>query len=390
VGRARSAGCPVSIGVSGPMLPDPAACAEVARRLSQAKRPLVVAGNGARNAAPELRSLAERLAIPVVTTPHAKGVFPDSHPLCLGGIGFGGHPSALEYLESRPDVVVIVGSQLGDFATNGWSLPLSGSTATIQIDREALLIGRNYPVTLGIVADAKAALGAVLEALPTDVAIPQRATSGGIRRYSSDDDGPADVLLPPGRVIRALQRAFPKAFWTSDIGEHCAYALHYLEIDEPEAFRTLLGLGSMGTGIGLAIGARHAQRERPVIGICGDGGFAMHAGDVLTCVEHGIDVILVVLNDGRWNMVNHGFKSVFGRMPKEMPSHIADLGAVAREFGAIGVSVRTPEDLHPTRLRALTEAGRPVILDVRINPDLPLSTRSRSGSLQGLSQGAAL
>jgi thiamine pyrophosphate-dependent acetolactate synthase large subunit-like protein len=185
-------------------------------------------------------------------------------------------------------------------------------------------------------------------------------------------------------VFAALQEAFPDAFWAVDQGEHCAYAIHYLRIDEPNQFRTMLGFVSMGTGIGLAIGARAATQDRVVIGVCGDGGFAMHAGEVLTCVEHGIDLILVVINDGRWNMVNHGFASVYGRAPREMPSHVADLAGVAREFGAVGVRIERPDDLDPERLRALSKLKRPVVLDVRIDPSLALSVESRSASFKGL------
>jgi acetolactate synthase I/II/III large subunit len=363
-------------------MPDATLCREVVQRLRRAKRPLIIAGNGARGAAAELRALAEHTASPVATTPHAKGVFPERHPLHLGVTGFGGHPSVQAYLAAGPDVVCVIGSRLGDMATGAWNLPLTGSDATFQIDREPWLIGRNYPVTAGIVGDAQAVLRTMLAEATTE-SPPLREVTG-IRRI---DDGappssPASGPLKPGPVFAALQDAFPDAFWACDQGEHCAYAIHYLRIDEPNQFRTMLGFVSMGTGIGLAIGARAAQQTRTVIGVCGDGGFAMHAGEVLTCVEHGIDVILVIINDGRWNMVNHGFASVYGRAPKEMPSHVADLAGVARDFGAVGVRVDRIEDLDRERLRSLAKLGRPVVLDVRIDPSLALSVESRSASFK--------
>ncbi|HEX4448359.1 MAG TPA: thiamine pyrophosphate-binding protein [Polyangiaceae bacterium] len=360
-------------------VPDAALCAEVMQRLRRAKRPLIIAGNGARGAATELRALAERVASPVATTPHAKGVFPERHPLHLGVTGFGGHPSVQAYLASRPDVVCVVGSRLGDMATGAWNLPLTGSEATYQIDREPWLVGRNYPVTAGIVGDARVVLQAMLAAASPEPPPLREVT--GIRRVA--DDAPAvPGLLRPAMVFAKLQEAFPDAFWAADQGEHCAYAIHYLQIDEPNQFRTMLGFVSMGTGIGLAIGARAAQQNRTVIGVCGDGGFAMHAGEVLTCVEHGIDVILVVINDGKWNMVNHGFASVYGRAPQELPSHVADLAGVAREFGAVGVRIEQPEDLDPERLRALASLKRPVVLDVRVDTSLSLSVQSRSASFK--------
>ena len=381
VGNSRA--CPTPLAppqAVPPAAPDTAACVEAAKRLRGARRPLLVLGNGAREAAVEIRTLAERLACPVVTTPHAKGVFPDSHPLHLGGIGLGGHPSATRYLTSRPDVVCIIGSRLNDYATNGWSLPLCGTEATFQIDREPWLIGRNYPVTLGIVGDARLALRAMLRAVPASGAA--RPRGGGIERVRPADVADGTSRLAPAQVFAGLQAAFPDATWSVDQGEHCAYALHYLSIDHPQRFRTMVGLASMGSGIGVAIGMRQADRSRPVIGVCGDGGFAMHAGEILTCVEHGIDVVLAIVNDGRWNMVHHGFGKVFGRLPQGLPQHVADLAGVAREFGAAGARIETPEDLQPERLRALARAGGPVVLDIRIDPSLALSVNSRSAALQ--------
>jgi acetolactate synthase-1/2/3 large subunit len=387
IGRARLSPLSIAETISPPS-PDPLLCREIAERLRRAKRPLLIAGNGARDAAVELRQLAEWAACPVTTTPHAKGVFPERHPLHLGGLGFGGHPSVSAYLAAGPDVVCIVGSRLGDFATGGWTLPLAGSDATFQIDREPWLIGRNYPVTVGIVADARAALQAMLAgaAEASNEPPPLREVTG-IRRIAEDTAVSDDMPLKPARVFAALQKAFPKAFWACDQGEHCAYAIHYLQIDEPNQFRSMVGFVSMGTGIGLAIGARTALRDRTVIGVCGDGGFAMHAGEVLTCVENGIDILLVVINDGRWNMVHHGFNAVYERMPKDMPSRVADLAGVAREFGAVGVRIERPEDLDCDRLRALARLGRPVVLDVRIDSTLALSVESRSASFKELVTG---
>jgi acetolactate synthase-1/2/3 large subunit len=366
--------------VGSPCLPDSGACREIAAALVAARRPLLVAGNGARSAAPELLALAERLAIPVVTTPHAKGVFPDSHPLCLGGIGLGGHASAVRYIESRPDVVLVVGSRLGDYATNGWSVALGGSKATFQIDREPWLIGRSYPVDLGIVGDAAAALREIASSIPKAAGVIRAAVSGIEREpYEAAAEG---VPLAPGRVLAALQAAFPDALWASDQGEHCAYALHYLNIDRADQFYTMVGLASMGSGIGVGLGARHAGGGRPVVAICGDGGFAMHAGEVLTATEHGIDLVLVVMNDGRYNMVHHGFEAVYGRMPHCLPRHVADIAGVAADFGALGIRIEEPSDLDPRKLRKVAELGRPVVFDVRFDSRLSLSAASRSAALR--------
>ncbi|MET0591356.1 MAG: thiamine pyrophosphate-binding protein [Polyangiaceae bacterium] len=370
-----------------PAPPDSGACTELATRLERAKRPLIIAGSGARGATKELFELAHRLSIPVVTTPHAKGIFPETDPLHLGIIGLGGHPSAVSYVMSNPDVVCIVGSRLGDLATDAWALPLCGSEATIQIDRDPMLIGRNYPVTLGIVADARAALRATLENVPKNLGRPVRTT--GIQRHRPADALSDSAPVKPARVLSALQRAFPDAYWLADQGEHCAFALHYLQIEDPDRFRSLLGWASMGSGFGAAIGFKHARPDDRVICVCGDGGFLMHAGEIVTCVEQGIGIMLVVFNDGRLNMVHHGFQAVFGRRPEALPSHVADIAQVATALGAKGVRIDSPDQLSPKKLERLAEYRGPIVLDVRIDPNYALSADSRSASLRSAAFGGA-
>jgi acetolactate synthase-1/2/3 large subunit len=361
-----------------PSTPDVQACRTAARLLAHARRPLLVFGNGARNAVSELRDLAERLACPVVVTGHAKGVFPERHPLYLGIIGNAGHPSASEYIAKRPDVVCVVGSRLGDLATNGWSLDLSGTDATIQVDRDSCLIGRNARVTLGIVGDAKLVASAMGRALPLKEARPIRLT-GGCRSHESTlrSTGP----LKPQSVVEALSTAFPSAIWCSDIGEHMGMAQHYLRVDRPDQFHCLSGLAAMGSGMGAAIGIQHARPKATVVAIVGDGGFCMHMGDLVTCVERRLGVVFAVFNDGRWNMVHHGFYSVLGRAPANLPCRIVDLAAVARGIGATADRIETRAQLEPSFLRSLHHQGRPLVLDVRIDPAENLSMRSRTVSL---------
>jgi acetolactate synthase-1/2/3 large subunit len=361
------------------MAPDEEACRMAARKLATASRPLLVAGNGARTAASELRQLAERLAAPVVVTGHAKGVFPERHPLYLGVIGNAGHPSAFEYLANRPDVACIFGSRLGDLATNGWTVDVSGSEDTIQVDRDPWLIGRNAAVTLGIVGDARLAAASILRSLHVKGARPIRL-SGGCRSFDwrAIDGEP----LKPQAALAALSAAFPDAIWCSDIGEHMGMAQHYLRVDRPDQFHCMTGLAAMGSGFGAAIGIQHARRSAVVVAIVGDGGFNMHAGDILTCVEHGIGVVYAVFNDGRWNMVDHGFESVFARSPSKLPRVIADLAGVARSYGASAEIVERVDQMDAKRLRALRQRDRPLVLDIRIDPSECLSTRSRSAALR--------
>ena len=179
-------------------------------------------------------------------------------------------------------------------------------------------------------------------------------------------------------------------FFCSDIGEHMAFAQHYLPVDDAAHFHCMSGLGSMGSGIGTAIGIQHAIPKSRVVAFVGDGGFHMHVGELLTCVERGIGVVFVVFNDGCWNMVEHGFRAVFRRKPDGLPSTVADIAAVARGYGADAATIDRAEQLAPKRLRVLCRHRVPLVLDVRIDPAEVLSTTTRSAGLAllaGSSQG---
>ncbi|MBK7578658.1 MAG: thiamine pyrophosphate-binding protein [Myxococcales bacterium] len=367
-----------------PRAPDEAnesACRLLGHELSRASRPLMVLGNGARRAGAEAIHVAERLSIPVAVTAHAKGVFPERHPLYLGVLGLGQHPSVDEYLRSPPDVSLVVGSGLDDLATNGWSLPLVGTRVSFQIDRDARTLGRSMAFTHLIVGDAARALETTVGFLPSDVARPVR-TQPRFSKLCPELAHSDAVPLKPPRALRALAEAFPNAVWVSDIGEHLAYALHYLQVDGPSDFHNFLGFGSMGSGIGAAVGIQLALPDRQVVCVCGDGGFAMMLGELLTCVEQQLPVVFAVMNDGRWNMVEHGFRTVYGAVPDGFVNAVADYAATAQAIGAVGAKVATPEDLDPPALRALVKARLPVVLDVRIDASESLTPGTRAASIR--------
>jgi thiamine pyrophosphate-dependent acetolactate synthase large subunit-like protein len=112
----------------------------------------------------------------------------------------------------------------------------------------------------------------------------------------------------------------------------------------------------------------------------------MHAGEILTCAESGIGVIFACFNDGRWNMIHHGFRSVYGRLPPALPSRIADLAAVAAGFGAIGATIRRPEELQPERLRRFAGSTRPVVLDIRIDASESFTAESRAATIRAFAK----
>jgi acetolactate synthase-1/2/3 large subunit len=351
-----------------------------AELLSEAKRPLLVLGNGARAATAEAVDLAEAANAPVAVTSHAKGVFPERHPLYLGLAGNAGHPSVTDYVASEPDVVCIVGSRLGDFATSGWRLGLAGRRGTIHVDRDPMMLGRNTPMTLGIVGDARRTLAAIAAAVPQ---IPRVRECVSRRTRAWSVEVPTGMVKPQHAVL-SLESAFPSATFCSDIGEHMTFAQHYLTVDSPDRFHCFTGFGSMGSGFGGAIGIKHARRHAQVVVFCGDGGFHMHGGDLLTCVEQRLGIVFAVFNDGCWNMVDHGFRAVFRRKPSTFVSRVTNIAEIARGYGADAHVIDHPSLLEPSHLRTLAREGVPLVLDVRVDPSEALSPLSRAADLATL------
>lgn len=352
-----------------------------ANALSGAEHGLLLVGSGARwGSGPRLvRELAERLQIPVMTTPKGKGVFPEDHPLSLGVFGWGGHPSASEYLGKGVDVLMAIGTGLGETATDSWSTKLAASEHFIQLDVEAQRIGRNYPVTLGVVDTVESALPQIIERLdPT----PRAPRAFGVRRQQTGAEvlvGP-EGRISPQRALWELQRALPATtLFTSDIGSHMFFALHHLEIKSPRGFMIMFGLGSMASGIGSALGVKVGRPDAPVVAVCGDGCFSMGLGDVGTAAQEGIPMIFAVLNDQRYGLVEVGHDAIFGRTPAfGCPMNVAQL---AEGVGARAVVVEQPGDILELDLLALSSRG-PLVLDIRIDRQV----RLQSGRLEFLKE----
>jgi acetolactate synthase-1/2/3 large subunit len=351
-----------------------AAVQRAADLLARAERVAIFAGSGVRrgNAAGPLRLLAERLQCPVMTTPKAKGVFPEDHPLSLGVFGIGGHPSTVDYLKDGVDVLLVVGSSLGELATEGWTKLLCPRQALVHVDVDALPIGRSYATALGIVAPAQVFLRQLAIALSSLERAPRVF---GLRAHALADASDT-LLVSPQRALDELQQILPPdTIYTCDVGEHSVFATHYLRLARPDQFIFFQGLGSMGASIGAAIGAQLAKPERSVAVICGDACFAMNAAEVATAVELGLRLRIFVFNDQRMGMVELGNEVVYGRSPS-FPTAPMDVQKLARGFGAETLRVRRSGDLLRTApfLRSCTGT---VVVDVRIDPSVRLPKKGR-------------
>ena len=344
------------------------------------RRTIIFAGSGLRNGdgARKLLEFAERTQLPVMTTPKAKGVFPEGHPLSLGVFGLGGHPSTTAWLEAGLDVLLSIGTSLGDISTNGWSKLLTPREAHIHVDIDARQIGRTYATTLGIAAPAELFLDRMLELLPP----PLERRSYGVRYYSDAEASVTAVegRIAPQRALWELQQVLPPdSIYTCDSGEHFLFAVHYLRTELPDGFMVMSGLGSMGSGIGAALGVKLAHPHRPVAAICGDGGFAMAASEVSTAVAEKLPIIFVVMNDERLGMVELGHQALYGRSPSYSTSPMS-IVALASALGAQTLAIKRPGQILGME-SFLRHPRGPMVLDVRVDQSVRMPKNGRFEAL---------
>jgi acetolactate synthase I/II/III large subunit len=339
---------------------------ELAELLASAERPVILAGSGVRDrhAPARLRAVAERFQCPVATTPKGKGVFPEDHPLSLGVLGLGGHRSARRYIDAGADVVLAIGTSLGDTATDGFAPSVQGTRALIHVDIDARQIGKSYAPTHAVVASAADLLGGLAER-PLALPIRTRDLHCTVERHELPGSTKPD-RIGSHDAIRELQSLLPAdTIYTVDSGEHFLYAVHYLKLTHPDAFIAMTGLGSMGQSIGAAMGAALAHPGRSVAAICGDGCFAMNAFEIATAVQENIPIRVFVFNDGCLGMVENGHEKVYGRRPRYSTGPL-DICSIARGLGARTARIDQAGQLDA----AMLAHDGPLVIDIRIDADI--------------------
>ena len=376
----------ISLGVSTSFAIEPWAVERAANALAPGKRRLIFAGAGLRagNGAVRLREVAEQLQIPVMTTPKGKGVFPEDHPLSLGVFGIGGHPSAMRYVEQGIDVMLAIGTSLGELGTNGWTPLLIPRESLIHVDIETNQMGKSYAPTQYIAAPAEIFLQTLALRMPK---APARAWFGVEEHTDAEKEavGPEGKITPQ-RALWEIQQVLPRdTIFAVDAGEHTLWALHYIRTNEPDSFIIMNGLGSMGQSVPAAIGAKLGKPRRTVAAICGDGCFAMSANEIATAVSERLPVLVFVMNDQRLGMVELGNNAIFGRSPT-YPTCI-DVSGLAVALGAATILVEKPGDI--LNATALLNPTGPVVVDIRIDRSTTMPKSGRLAAL-GKAQGKKL
>jgi acetolactate synthase-1/2/3 large subunit len=355
----------------------------IADLVYNSENPAMLIGYGASKCADDgiIIELAERLQIPVATSGKAKGVFPEDHPLSLGCLSIRGSKAANTYLRSNIDVLLVVGTDLSEMTSHGWDPKLQPSKAMIQIDIDPNEIGKNYPIQIGLVADARDALRSLNSFLKEYAPKVKRDISSfkTSKQYFNETPSFSDqVPIMPQRLMRELRNSLPRnTMIFGDMGNTYSWILRYFQ-SYPEGKNFLpSGLACMGASVAACVGGKLGNQEAPAVCICGDGDFLMTGMEVLTAVDYKIPLIWVILKNNRLGAIyDVQDLSYQGRFSASLLAD-TDYVSIANAFGAKGFRIEKPEEI-PTTVKKALEINGPVLLEVIIDPNekFPLVSRS--------------
>jgi len=354
--------------------PDPAVVRATIDLLRTARRPVLLVGGGAVYSGAEqaLIRLAERLHLPVVNTPTSRQAVPETHPLVLGPSGIVGYEPIGDAIREA-DLVLAIGSRLSDLQTARGDLLPDGATV-VQVDIDAAAVGRNHALAVGAVADAHAFTDSLNTALDaTDIGIPDDRREWveslvsriGAWRQAWFDATPDNGKVQPQEIVQSLMTMPADTIFTHGAGDHGFYG-YMVPVAAPGAHLVSTRLGTMGSTLGLALGAKLARPDQTVIGCVGDGDFMLQIGDLETMARENLSVVMIVFNNFRLGSQRkrvEAYGSVMG-----VDHGNPDFAKLAELFGCRGFRVDRPGQFG-SAFRAALATGAPCVIDVIMDPD---------------------
>jgi acetolactate synthase-1/2/3 large subunit len=334
--------------------PDPEATERAAQLLNQAERPMIFVGGGAQNASPQVRALAERLGAPVVAGWMGRGVMDDRSPLSL-------RLTMAHRLWPEVDVALAVGSRFQRVQTD-WGL--DDAVQVIRIDLDPVEIARHARPAVALLADAGAALDALLPQVGAGDRASWRARIAQVKAevaalYRRE-------LAPQVAYLDAIRAALPEdGILVEDLTQvgyvaRIAFATH-----GPRQYISSGYQGTLGHAYPSALGAKVAQPERAVVALMGDGGFMYNVQELATAVQHGINAVALVFNDGAYGNVKRMQRELYGNRVIASDLLNPDFVRLADSFGVFALSVDNPDDLRDALEQALARDA-PALIEVKV------------------------
>ncbi|MFH0348780.1 pyruvate oxidase [Bacillus vallismortis] len=353
-----------------------------AQYINNAKKPIILAGQGMKKAKRELLEFADKAAAPIVVTLPAKGVVPDKHPHFLGNLGQIGTKPAYEAMEEC-DLLIMLGTS---FPYRDY---LPDDTPAIQLDSDPAKIGKRYPVTAGLVCDSVHGLRELTEFIERkeDRRFLEACTEHMQHWWNEiekDETEAATPLKPQQVVARLEEAAADDAVLSIDVGTVTVWMARHFKMKANQDFIVSSWLATMGCGLPGAIASSLSEPERQAIAVCGDGGFSMVMQDLPTAVKYKLPLTVVILNNENLGMIEYE-QQVKGNIDYVTKLQNVDYAAFAESCGAKGIKVTKAEELAPAFHEAL-HAGQPVVVDVMIGNEPPLPGKITYGQAKGFSK----
>ncbi|MFP4440100.1 MAG: biosynthetic-type acetolactate synthase large subunit [Chloroflexaceae bacterium] len=359
---------------------------EALKLLLGAKKPLIMAGNGVimSGAHSELRTLAERTGIPVITTLHGIGSFPEEHPLSIGMPGMHGWVHVNRAIQEC-DVLFNIGGRFDDRVT-GKAGTFAPNAKVIHVDIDPSEIGKNVKVTVPIVGDARNVLTAILEEMPDKEGMADlhgntnnwmehiremQSKHQHKQQYVARPDTP--MYLPPHDVYAILTRMLNERGSyrvVTDVGQHQMWAAQLLDWHRPRTHMTSGGAGTMGFAVPAAMGAAIACPDETVWAVCGDGGFQMTNQEIATIVQEGLNnVKIAVINNGYLGMVRQWQELFENKRYSGTPLSGPNFVKLAEAYGIKGIAVEHTSMVE-TAIQAAYDHDGPVLIDFRVEREV--------------------
>ena len=337
---------------------------KVIEMIKVSRRPYIMAGGGViiSGASEELKEFAEKVDAPVCDTLMGKGAYDGTSERYTGMIGM--HGTKVSNLGvSRSDLVIVVGARFSDRVIGNAS-KFAPNAKIIHIDIDAAEIDKNIPANASIVGDAKEVLTILNSKLPTQ---SNRSWMAEIKDLTEKNPVTYDMdhLNGPATIKKIYEITEGNAIITTDVGQHQMWAAQNYTYKEPRTFLSSGGLGTMGYGVGAAIGAKYGRPDKTVVNIAGDGCFRMNMNEIATAARYKVPIIQVVLNNHVLGMVRQWQNLFYGqRYSNTVLDDSVDFVAVSKALGANASKITSIEEFK----KALTADG-PTVLDVMIDSD---------------------
>lgn len=355
---------------------------KIVKQLLAAKTPVMYVGGGIMlaDATTEMREFAEHLQLPVAHTLMGKGALPDDHPLILGMTGFWGTKFINEKCKGA-DWILGLGTRFSEADCSSWEPEFTFNfppTQLIHIDIDPAEIGRNYPATIGAVADLKQALTVLLRVAkklcPQGVKRPQLVAEMAANRKAfveSNTEWVESNAFPmtPQRILADLRKALPRdSYICTDVGWNKNGLAQQYPVYEPGSIFTPGGFATMGFGSPAAMGAKIALKDKVVVALVGDGGWGQNPAVLATAKESNIPVIWVIMNNHAFGTIagleKAHYNTTFGTVFEvDGETYSPDYAAIARAYGIEGITIEKAEELLPAIQKAIA-LKKPVVIDV--------------------------